>query len=194
MTEQVEVADATEAAADAASQTVSRDELNEAINRRQSALERARTAEERIAKLEAAQAGKVRAEKEAQGRYKELAEESEARVAALAAELEAKSQRLELVSGKHREAVQSRFESLPESVRETLAGRLGETPDLEAFESAVELAESFQSENRLPVPRNLGAQPTAGKIASVSANGKASVSDIAKMSRAEQAAYLSKHY
>tara|TARA_R110000796_G_scaffold1776_2_gene7241 strand:- start:1669 stop:2253 length:585 start_codon:yes stop_codon:yes gene_type:complete len=194
MTEQVQAADAAEAAADAVSQTVSREELNEAISRRQSALERARAAEERVAKLETAQTNKARAEKEAQGRYKELAEESGARVAALAKELETKSKRLDFLNGRQRETVQARFEALPQAVKDTLAGRLGESPDLEAFESSVELAESFQTESRQPVPRNLGAQPSAGRVASVSTGGKSSAADIAKMSRAEQAAYLQKNY
>ena len=106
-----------------------------------------------------------------------MAEESGARVAALAKELETKSKRLDFLNGRQRETVQARFEALPQAV-----------------ESSVELAESFQTESRQPVPRNLGAQPSAGRVASVSTGGKSSAADIAKMSRAEQAAYLQKNY
>ena len=94
MTDSSQVVDATESVADATVQTVNRKELDEAIARRQSALERARAAEDRLAQLEAAQAERDRAEKEAQGRYQELAQEAEAKAADLFAKLEANQQRL----------------------------------------------------------------------------------------------------
>lgn len=194
MTSEDQAVDAAGGAADAATQTVSRDELNEAINRRQSALDRARLAEEKLEKLKAAQVSRERAEKEEQGRFQELAAESEARASSLVEQLKAQNERLELLSNKHRQSITSRLEALPQQVRETLEERLGETPDLDTLETSVALAESLQTETRMPVPRNIGVQPSAGRVASISSNGKASVTDIAKMSRTEQAAYLRQNY
>jgi len=195
MTEQAQTADAVEVAADAATDTVNRRELEEAINRRQSALERARAAEDRLAKLEAAQADRDRAEKEAQGRYQELAQEAEAKAADILAKLEANEQRLQSLSAKHTQSINRRFESLPDTVREHLQGQLGETPDLEAYENAVALAESLQAQNGSAVqPRSIGAQPSAGRVKAVTGGGKATAQEIAKMTREEQQAYLQRFY
>ena len=193
MASEDQAVDAAGEAADPATQTVSRDELTEAITRRQSALDRARKAEDRLAKLELAQAGRDRAEKESQGRFQELAAESEAKATGLAEQLQSQGMKLELLSNKHRQAIAARLEALPQGVRETLEERLGKEPDLDLLETTVELAESFQTDNGRPAPRHIGAQPSAGRVASLS-NGKASVDDIAKMSRAEQAAYLQQNY
>ena len=195
MTDSSQVLDSAEAVADATVQTVNRKELDEAIARRQSALERARSAEERLAQLEAAQAERDRAEKEAQGRYQELAAEAEAKAADLLAKLEANQHRLTSLSDKHRQQVNRRFEALPETVREHLQQQLGEAPDLDAFDSAVSLAESLQAQTAPAVmPRSLGAQPSAGRVTAVSNGGKATAEEIAKMTRAEQRAYLKRHY
>jgi len=195
MTETSQVLDGAETVADATVQTVNRDELNEAIARRQSALERARSAEERLAQLEAAQADRDRAEKEAQGRYQELAQEAEAKAADLLAKLEANSLKLNSLSDKHRQSLDRRFENLPETVREHLQQQFGESPNLEAYESAVSLAESLQAQTAPAVmPRTIGAQPSAGRVTAVSNGGKATAQEIATMTRAEQRAYLKRHY
>ena len=195
MTDSSQVADATESVADATVQTVNRKELDEAIARRQSALERARAAEDRLAQLEGAQAERDRAEKEAQGRYQELAQEAEAKAADLFAKLEANQQRLNSLSDKHRAQVNRRFEALPDTVREHLQQQLGDTPDLDAFDNPVSLAESLQAQSAPAVmPRSIGAQPSAGRVTAVSNGGKATAEEIAKMTRSEQRAYLKRHY
>lgn len=195
MTNQEGAADAAGQVTDVASSTVSRDELNKAIHRRDSALERARAAEERLAQLETAEAERARNEKEAQGRFQELAQESEAKAAAIEAEAQRMRERLERLSGRHRESVAKRFESLPEETRETLAQRLGENPDLEAFEDAVALAESLRPTVDVSTPpRNLGVSPSAGRVPKVDPGAKATPQEIAKMSRAEMQAYLQRNY
>ena len=194
MTEEMQLSDDNEAAADAATKTVSRSELDEAIKRRTSALDRARAAEERLAEIEAAQAGRDRAEKEKQGRYQELAAEAEAKAEAVAADLEKARKRLERLSDKHRQSVNARLEALPEETREHLAGRLGDVPDLEALEDAVSLAESLQTESPATVPRVIGAQPSAGKVGAVRGNEKASAAQIAKMTHAQRTDYLKRLY
>jgi len=194
MTTANQAADAAEVPADAGAETVSRSELNEAISRRQSALDRARVAEDRLAQLETAQATRERAELESQGKFKELAEESEAKAAALQAEVAASRSRLEKLTGRHREAVDARFGALPDEVREHLAGRLGESPDLDAYEDAVSLAESLRGQTSAPAPRSLGAQPSAGKVAGVQGAGKATAAEVARMTPAEQEQYIKRFY
>lgn len=194
MTTEAQGADASAVAADAAAQTVSRSELDEAIKRRTSALDRARAAEERIAHLEAAQANRDKADKESQGRFQELAQEAEARAAAIASDFEAAKARLDRLSSKHRQAVNARFEALPEEARTHLAGRLGETPDLDAYEDAVSLAESLQTQQAAPAPRVLGTQPSAGKVGAIDATQKASIEDVANMTRKQRADYLKRFY
>ena len=195
MTDQEQLADANGAAADAATSTVSRDELSKAIHRRDSALERARSAEDKLSQLEAARADKDKAEKEAQGRFQELAQEAEAKALAFETELQTARQKLERLSTKHRQAVLGRFEALPEETRDHLSQRLGDSPDLEALDDAVALAESLRPESVAPTaPRNIGAQPSAGKMPSVNAGQKATAREIAKMTKAQQAAYLKQHY
>ena len=195
MTEQEQLADANGAATDAATSTVSRDELSKAIHRRDSALERARSAEEKLAELETARVDRDRAEKQAQGQFQELAQEAEAKATAYEVELLATRQKLERFAAKHKEHVMARFESLPEDTRQHLADRLGEDPDLEALDNAVALAESLRPEAVAPsVPRNIGAQPSAGKVAGVNPGGKATAREIAKMSKQQMAAYLKQNY
>ena len=196
MTDQEQAADVAGAVADSAAQTVSRSELDEAIKRRSSALDRARAAEERLATLEEAQAEKAKAEKEAQGRFQELAVEAEAKAEAVAKDLEAARQRLERLSSKHRQSVNARLEALPEDTREHLAGRRGESPDLDALEDAVALAESLQNQTTqaAPAPRTIGAQPSAGRVGAVSGVGKASAEDVAKMTHAQRSEYLKRFY
>lgn len=194
MTEEKQVVDAAEAGADAAAQTVSRSELEEAIKRRTSALDRARAAEDRLTQLEAEQAQRDRTEKEQQGRFQELAAEAEAKALAVADDLKAARERLDRLSAKHRQSVVARLEALPEETREHLAGRLGEAPDLEVLEDAVSLAESLQSPQAAAVPRVIGAQPSAGKVGPVNGYAKASAEEVAKMTRKERVAYLKRHY
>lgn len=195
MTEQEQLADANGAATDAAPSTVSRDELSKAIHRRDSALDRARLAEEKLVQLETTRVDRERTEKEAQGRFQELAQEAEAKATAYEGELAAARQKLDRLSTKHRRSVMSRFELLPEDTREHLNQRLGEDPDLEALDDAVALAESFRPEAvAASAPRNIGAQPSAGRVAGVNPGGKATPREIAKMSKAQMAAYLKQNY
>lgn len=195
MTTTEQAQDSAGQAADAAGQTVSRDELNEAIKRRTSALDRARAAEDRLATLEAAQADRDRADKERQGKFKELAQEAEAKANALSERFDATQARLEAISSRHRKSVDARFEALPEDARNHLAARLGDKPNLEALDDAVSLAESLRVEAPGALaPRNLGAQPSAGRVGKVITADKASIADIAKMTRTQQAEYLKKHY
>ena len=195
MTEQEQLADANGAATDAAPSTVSRDELCKAIHRRDSAVDRARLAEEKLVQLETARVDRERTEKEAQGRFQELAQEAEAKATAYEGELTAARQKLDRLSTKHRRSVMSRFELLPEDTREHLNQRLGEDPDLEALDDAVALAESFRPEAvAASAPRNIGAQPSAGRVAGVNPGGKATPREIAKMSKAQMAAYLKQNY
>ena len=89
----------------------------------------------------------------------------------------------------------SRFESLPEDTREHLNHRLGEDPDLETLDDAVALAESLRPEAvAASAPRNIGAQPSAGRVAGVNPGGKATPKEIAKMSKVQMAAYLKQNY
>ena len=88
----------------------------------------------------------------------------------------------------------SRFESLPEETRKTLSERLGEDPDIEALDDAVALAESLRQEQQPSAPRNIGAQPSAGRMTGINPGGKATVEEIAKMSKQQMAAYLKKNY
>ena len=195
MTDQEQAVDSAGQAADAASQTVSREELTEAISRRQSALDRARSAETRLAELEAAQADRQRAELESQGRFKELAEEANAKSAALMAQMETSSAQLAKLADRHRKAVDARFQALPTEVQTHLAGRLGEDPSLDAFDDAVSLAESFSGQsNTAPAPRAFGAQPSAGRVAGVTGAGKSTSDEVSRMSRQEQAEYIKRFY
>ncbi|QDP47524.1 MAG: hypothetical protein Unbinned4350contig1002_9 [Prokaryotic dsDNA virus sp.] len=195
MTNQEQAVESAGAAADAASSTVSREELGKAIHRRDTALERARNAEERLAQIEAANAERERSEKEAQGRFQELASEAEQRAATFEAQAHEIRQKLERLSNRHRQSVNGRFESLPEETREHLSQRLGENPDLEAFEDAVALAESLRPQTEAATtPRNIGATPSAGRIPRVDPGGKATPQEIAKMSKVEMAAYLKRNY
>ena len=195
MTEQEQLADANGAATDAAPSTVSRDELSKAIQRRDSALDRARLAEEKLVQLETARVDRERTEKEAQGRFQELAQEAEAKATAYEGELTAARQKLDRLSTKHRRSVMSRFELLPEDTREHLNQRLGEDPDLETLDDAVALAESFRPEAvAASAPRNIGAQPSAGRVAGVNPGGKATAREIAKMSKVQMATYLNQNY
>ena len=195
MTDQEQAVDSAGLAADAASQTVSREELTEAISRRQSALDRARTAETRLAELETAQADRQRAELESQGRFKELAEEANAKSAALMAKMETSSAQLAKLTDRHRKAVDARFQALPTEVQTHLAGRLGEEPSLDAFDDAVSLAESFNGQsNQGPSPRTLGGQPSAGKVAGVTGSGKATADEVSRMTQGQMAEYLKRFY
>ena len=194
MTEQEQLADANGAATDAASSTVSRDELNKAIHRRDSALDRARSAEEKLAQLEAARVERERTEKEEQGRFQELAQEAQARASTFESELTAMRDKLDRLATKHKQNVMTRFEALPEDTRQHLSQRLGENPDLEALDDAVALAESLRPEVAAQAPRNIGAQPSAGRVPGVNPGGKATPREIAKMSKAQQAAYLLQNY
>jgi hypothetical protein len=195
MSNQEQAAEAAGAATDVASSTVSRDELSKAIHRRDSALERARAAEDKLTQLETARVERERSEKEAQGRFQELAQESEARATAYEAEVLSMREKLERLSNRHRESVTNRFESLPEETKHHLTQRLGESPDLETFENAVALAESLRPQTEATLkPRNIGATPSAGRIPKVDPGGKATAREIAKMSKTEQAAYLLNNY
>lgn len=192
MTTQEQAPDGATGQQDSQPATVSRDELNQAIARRQAALEQARSLQAQLDEIRAAEAQRAREEAEAQGKFKELAEAAEARAAELEAKHAADSKRLEALTARHRATVEARLAALPEATRKTLSERLGEAPGLDALESAVELAESF-----LPTEtqrRNVGGAPSAGRQSPVGGTGKASAADIAKMTRAERTAYLAKHY
>lgn len=194
MTTQEQAVDTAGAQQDSRSQTVSRSELDAAITARQAAKERARLAEEKLAKFEAAEAQRARKEAEEQGRFKDLADAAEARAAELEAKHAADSKRLEALTARHRATVEARLQALPEATRQTLAERLGESPELDALEDAVSLAESFLPTQPAAPPRTFGGQPSSGRQSPLSSGGKADPAQIAKMSRAERAAYLAKNY
>ena len=194
MTDQEQVVDSAGVAEDSASSTVSRNELSKAIHRRDAALDRARSAEEQLAQIETAKVDRDKAEKEAQGRFQELAQEAEARASVIEGELVAARQRLERLTSRHRSSVLSRLDALPEETRQHLTTRLGEDPDVEALDDAVALAESLRPEASASAPRNIGAQPSAGRVPSVNNAGKASPREIAKMSKEQMRDYLKRNY
>ena len=194
MTDQKQVVDTAGASEDSAAHTVSREELLKAIHRRDAALERARTAEEQLTQFEAAKAEREKAEKEAAGRFQELAQEADARASAFESELLAARQRLERLSNKQRASVMTRLQSLPEDTRQHLTERFGEDPDVDALDDAVSLAESLRTQANVSAPRNIGAQPSAGRVPSVNNAGKATPQEIAKMSQAQMQEYLKRNY
>ena len=194
MTDQEQVVDSAGVAEDSASSTVSRNELSKAIHRRDAALDRARSAEEQLAQIETAKVDRDKAEKEAQGRFQELAQEAEARASVIEGELVAARQRLERLTSRHRSSVLSRLDALPEETRQHLTTRLGEDPDVETLDDAVALAESLRPEASASAPCNIGAQPSAGRVPSVNNAGKASPREIAKMSKEQMRDYLKRNY
>ena len=192
-----------ETAADAATAApeagpgVSKEDLDQAIARRQAALDRAREAEAKLADMQAQLEQRTLKEKEEQGKWQELATEHKSAADDLAGKLKAASERLKGLEDRHRGVLMQRFEALPEAARETISGDLGENPELDQLERSLKLAEAFSAQltnnPSKPAARQVNGTPAASTGA-VRQGAKMDAEALSRLTRDERAAYLRENY
>ena len=108
-----------------APQSSTKDDLSQAIARRQAALDRARDAEARLEALQAKLSSRDLAEKEEQGKWQELATEHKTAADELAGRLKTAESQLSGLQDRHRGVLMARVEALPDSIKATLIDDLG---------------------------------------------------------------------
>lgn len=174
----------------------SKADMDQAIARRQAALDRAREAEAKLDKLQADLAARQQSEKEEQGKWQELANEHKGLADELAGKLQTAQTQLAGLQDKHRGMLMQRLEALPETVRETLATDLGETPALDQLERSLKLAEALsnQSQSSTGKPaRKVNGKPAASTGA-LRQGDKLDAVALSKLTREERANYLREQY
>ena len=176
---------------------VSKEDLDQAIARRQAALDRAREAEAKLADMQAQLEKRTLKEKEEQGKWQELATEHKTAADDLAGQLKSASDRLKGLEDRHRGVLMQRFEALPEAARETLTGDLGDSPDLDQLERSLKLAEAFSNQLNnnpsKPAARKVNGTPAASTGA-LRQGAKMDAEALSRLTRDERAAYLREQY
>ena len=179
-----------------APQSSTKDDLSQAIARRQAALDRARDAEARLEALQAKLSTRDLAEKEEQGKWQELATEHKTAADELAGRLKTAESQLSGLQDRHRGVLMARVEALPDSIKATLLDDLGEAPELDQLDRAVKLAEALSSSHTSTTPkpaRQVNGRPTA-TTSTLRGGSKMDAYALSKLTRDERRIYLKEQY